>query len=225
MVPPIWILLTTYKRTEIALRTIQSIKQNLQYSNIGWVVVDDGTGGDHLKQLTDEIGWSYQIHTYDGQRKGVGHNMNVGLKKIDELGGELILVEEEDWLLNAPFDPTPHVNLLMNNEDIGMVRMGYLSAGLSGEIVALENKLWLKFYKTQYVYTYAGHANLRHKRFHERIGMYSEGLPPGANELDFCAKYNSTDNPPAIVWDLDYNHIGPFHHIGGISLADTPVGA
>lgn len=219
--PPIYVLLTTYKRTEIALKTIQGVIQNFQWPNLGWVIVDDGSGGSHLGTLANELGGNYTLFTYDSQRRGVGHGMNWGLHKIWEIGADLALVLEDDWLCEKPFDPGPSVRLLMNHDDIGMVRYGYLSAGLSGEIISAENRLWWKFYQTQYTYTYAGHANLRHRRLHEVVGYYSEGLTPSLGELDYCSKYNNTNKAPSIVWPLDYNHIGPFVHIGGESLADV----
>lgn len=221
---PIWILLTTYKRTEIAIKTIRGIKENFLWGNIGWIVTDDGTGGDHLSTLVNEIGGSYAVASYDGARKGVGHNMNWGLRKIWEMGAELTLMLEDDWYLDKPFDPTPHVNLLMNNPDAGMIRFGYLSEGLLADVVSKENRLWLKFRQNGYQYIYAGHASLRHKRFHQKVDMFSEGLAPGWNELDFCDKYNKTPHAPSIYWDLTYGNIGPFHHIGSESLADVPVG-
>lgn len=221
--PPIWIILTTYRRLEIALQTIRAIKTNFQYPNLGFLVCDDGTGGNHISRITNEIGTSYSTYVYDSQRRGVGHGMNWGINKVKELGDTLFLMLEDDWECVKPYDPTPAVRLLVNHEDIGMVRLGYMSAGLSGEIIARENKLWLQFAKTNYTYTFSGHASLRHLRLHQNVAMYSEGLSPGTNELDFCAKYNATPHAPAIVWDMEYGHQGPFHHIGDISLADTPV--
>lgn len=221
---PLWILLTTYTRTEIAIKTIRGIKENFNYGNIGWVITDDSTGGDHLKKLRDEIGGTYAIEVYDNEKRlGVGHNMNWGLRKIWEMGADLCCVLEDDWLCHQPFDPTSAVNLLMNNSDIGMVKWGYLSAGANADVISREDRLWLKFNQNGYTYVYTGHASLRHKRLHQHVGMFSEGLSPGTSELDFCAKYNAKGSP-AIVWPLDYGHQGPFVHIGDLSLADTPVG-
>lgn len=222
---PIWVLITTYKRTEIALRTIRALKENFLWPNIGFILCDDGTGGDHLNILKEEIGGSYSMAVYDGQRKGVGHNLNWGLRKIWEYGAELTLYLEDDWLLEKPFDPTPSVNLLMNNPDVGMVRYGYLSAGLEASLVSRENALWWEMKRTGYTYVYTGHASLRHKRLHEKVGMFSEGLRPGENELDFCSKYNLAPNAPKIMWPAEYGHTGPFIHIGAESLADVPVGS
>lgn len=221
---PVWIILTTYQRTETAVRTIQGVKQNLLYPNIGWIITDDGTGGDHLTRLRDEIGGSYTVHTYDGKRKGVGHNMNYALHLTWELGGSLNLVLEDDWYCHQPFDLEPSVRLLMNHPEVGMIRYGYLSAGLQGALVSEEDRLWWVFDLNNYQYIYAGHASLRHRRLHSSVGMFTEGLRPGQNELDFCGRYNLAYKPPRIAWPADYGNIGPFHHIGAVSLADTPVG-
>lgn len=222
---PIWILLTTYKRTETAIKTIQGVKENFIWPNIGWMISDDGTGGNHVQRLRDEIGGSYAIETYDSARKGVGHGMNYSLRRIWEMGADLVLRLEDDWFLEKSFDPADCVNLLMNNADIGMVRLGYLSYGLQADLISREEKLWWAFRNTGYTYTYAGHAALVHKRFHQVVGMYAEGLRPGDNELDFCGKFNAKPNAPKIVWPAKYGNIGPFVHIGSESLADIPVGS
>lgn len=222
--PPIWVLMTTYTRTEIALRTIRSVKQNFQYPNIGFMITDDATGGTHLQKIREEIGYSYAAEYYDNKRRlGVGHNMNYGLRRIWEMGADLVLMLEDDWECFKPFDPIPAVRLLMNHSEYGMVKWGYLSAGANADIISEENKLWLRFNQNGYQYIYTGHASLRHKRLHQTVGMFTEGLRPGDNELDFCGKYNAIGKP-WVVWDLDYGAFGPFAHIGAVSLADTPVG-
>ena len=98
--------------------------------------------------------------------------------------------------------------------------MGYLSSELVGDTFSAENKLWLRLHQGPQ-YAYAGHANLRHRRLHDSVGMFTEGLTPGENELNFCGRYNAAKNPPSIVWDMDYNRWGIFHHIGQVSLADN----
>lgn len=222
--PPVWVLITTYKRLDTAIKTIQGVKENFLWPNLGFFLSDDGTGGDHIQRLRDEIGGTYAIETYDSNRKGVGHGMNVSFRRIWEMGADLVLRLEDDWFCDKPFDPTSCINLLMNNADMGMVRLGYLSYGLQAELISREEVLWWEFKNTGYTYTFAGHAALVHKRFHQHVGMYAEGLRPGDNELDFCARFNAKPHAPKIVWPADYGHIGPFKHIGSNSLADVPVG-
>ena len=102
---PIWIILTTYKRLDLAEITIRGLKENFRYDNIGWIITDDGSGPDHLNHIVSVVGPSYTVFTYDGNRKGVGHNMNWALHKVfDELNGSLILMMEDDWYLEKPLD-------------------------------------------------------------------------------------------------------------------------
>lgn len=218
---PIWIILTTYKRTSQALKTIEGLKQNLRYDNIGWIVTDDGSEGNHLQRLVDAIGSSYTMHTYNGNRKGVGHNMNFALHKVfDELNGKLILMMEDDWYLEKPLDITPYVNLLLNSDRFGMVRFGYAAAGLKAELISEEDRLLWQLDFCDYQYRFTGHPSLRHKRFHANYGYYEEGLTPGFTELDMCAKVNKKDGPKIVI-PYEFNMWGAFGHIGTDSLADV----
>jgi len=222
--PPVYIILTTYKRTEVALKTIRGIKNNLQWSNIGWIVTDDGSPPEHMEAIKKEIGGSYTLHIYDSAGKGVGHGMNWAINKIKELGAKLFIMCEDDWELLQPLDFKPYVRLLMEHESISMIRMGYLSYGISGELFPAVGKLWFKLFNTGFTYTFSGHASLRHLRFHEQYGMYKEGLVPGLTELSMCGQVNAKPDGPVIVWPIDdFGASGPFVHIGSESLADEEV--
>lgn len=223
-VPAIYVLITTYKRPEIAARTIKALKNNLLWSNIGYIFVDDGSPEEDIEQLIELAKPANYIWAYRSNHKGVGHNMNVGLQHIFGIGGTNILLLEDDWELTAPFDPAPYIQV-MQNYDVGLIRLGYISPGLQGELVSLENKLWWSLVpnaNTQY--TYVGHAGFRHRRLFERVGMFSEGFAPGENELDYCAKVDRTINLPSILWPADYGCWGPFAHIGSNSLASIKPG-
>jgi hypothetical protein len=218
---PIWIILTTYKRLDIATKTIQGLKENFRYDNIGWIITDDGSGPDHLNHLVSVVGPSYTVFTYDGNRKGVGHNMNWALHKVfDDLGGSLILMMEDDWYLEKPFDVEPYTKVLLNNPNAGMIRFGYAAAGLEAELVSMNDRLLWDLHRNSYTYRFTGHPSLRHKRFHETYGYYAEGLAPGLTELDMCAKVNAKDGPRIYI-PYEFNQWGAFGHIGSESLADV----
>lgn len=223
-VPPVWIILTTYKRTELALKVIGALKRNLIWENIGWFIADDGSTDVDIGRMVKAIGQANAVEFYKSDRKGVGHNMNHAMRTIFNYGAELFMMMEDDWELMRPLDLSFYVNLLQNHEDVCMVRLGYLSVGLSGTTEAMDNHLWWRLHKNGYQYVFSGHACLRHKRMVEAYGFYSEGLSPGQNELDYCAKFNSKEGPD-IVWDADFGRTGPFAHIGADSLANiTPGG-
>jgi len=221
-VAAVYVLLTTYQRTDLALRTIKGIKQYLQWPNLGWVLVDDGSSPEEVGSLLEAMKPANHIWAYCSAHKGVGHNMNVGLEHIWSIGGSLVFLTEDDWELTEPLDFSPYVNLLLNHEDIGYVRMGYLSAGVKGELISRDNRLWFDIARNpNYQYNYAGHAGLRHKRLFDAVGTFSEGLSPGRNELDFCSKYNYAQYAPKIVWPGEWGVWGKFGHIGGTSLSSV----
>lgn|SRR5512139_88766 len=221
-IPAVYCLITTYNRLELCLRTVRGIKNYLRWPNTGYILVDDGSGQDYIDRVVEEIGQVNHLWVYSSNRKGVGHNMNVGLQHIFSIGGQLVMQTEDDWELTQPLDLTPYVNLLLNHEDIGYVRMGYLSAGLRGELISRDNILWFDIERNpDYQYNYVGHAGLRHKRLYDTIGPFSEGLSPGENELDYGSKYNYAASAPKIVWPAEWGVWGKFGHIGGVSLGSV----
>jgi GT2 family glycosyltransferase len=216
--PSVCILLTTFRRTECAVRTVRALKKHLLWPDLWWMISDDGSEPEHVHAIVKEIGPNQEINMYNSNRAGVGHGMNVSIHGILKIS-PLVLTMEDDWELMRPLDLRPYVNLLMNDETIGMIRMGYISPGIEAEVVAAEGLLWWKLHQNGYQYVFSGHPNLRHFRYFDRVGYYQEGLPPGQTELDMCAKYNACSNAPSIMWPADYGSMGLFGHIGSDSLA------
>lgn len=69
--PKIWCILATYKRTETALETIDSLREYLIYPNIHFHIADDGsretddgTGRWHVGVLADRIAEFYPEVTW-----------------------------------------------------------------------------------------------------------------------------------------------------------------
>ncbi len=210
--PAVVALLITYKRTELALRTVRAVKTNLDYPRLSWHVADDGSDSAHVRAILAECGEGTTFSNAD--RRGVGRSMNLGmaaaLKRAD-----YILWLEDDWELQKPFDLRPCVELLQERGDVGMVRLGYLSPGIWGELIGA-GRLWWKLSKGP-TYTFTGHASLRHRRFCDAYGAYQEGLAPGETELWYCGTFNNRPGPSVAVpaWTGEW---GAFAHIGTESL-------
>lgn len=216
--PAVIALLITYKRTDLAIRTIEGVRKHLGWANIGWHLADDGSGEEHLNKLREAIGPTYAVTVSDAARKGVGHSMNLGMEACLKRA-DYILWLEDDWELVQPFDLTPCVKLLEERQDIGMVRLAYISPGIEAQLVSGAGRLWWKLHKGP-TYTFTGHASLRHRRFCEAYGPYPSGLTPGETELAMCGKFNNSDGPAVALpaWTGEW---GPFHHIGSESLKDV----
>ena len=214
--PPVMILIITYRRLRLAIETIKSVKANLVYPNIGFHIADDGSNTSehpsYVQSLVDEIGPEYSITVSDSKRGGVGKNMNLGIQAVLDRA-DLWLHLEDDWALRGKLDLLPCVQLLMENETVGMVRLGRLSAGIKAETLAGANKMWWRLKKNSDTYVFSGNAALRHRRFHSHYGPYKEGLMPGQTELVHCNKFNTTPGPD-IVWPAWLNTEQTFSHLG-----------
>lgn len=206
------VLLITYRRLNLALETIRSIKERLIYPDIGFHIADDGSGPEYVGRLCQEIGPNYSITMSDSARAGVGRNMNLGmdacLKRSD-----IWLHMEDDWVLRQPLDLKPCVELLESDKSVGMIRLGRLTAGLEGKTLAAANKLWWRLKKGSDTYVFSGNAALRHRRFRDAYGLYPEGLKPGETELSYCWQFNSKPGPDIVhpAWlstEQEFYHIG-----------------
>jgi hypothetical protein len=220
---PLGVLLITYMRTEYAIRTIRGL-QKLAYpaEDLYFHIADDGSGFQHVKVLLDAIHefCPNKVTISDAKRSGVGKSMNLGqqalFSKLD-----LVLWLEDDWELVHEYDIKPAIELLKTDSDIGMIRLGYISPGIKGELIKGADRLWWKLEKSlTYTYTFSGHASLRHKRFYEAYGKYSTVLAPGATELNMCGVFNSTKGPTVAI-PVDGGAWGHFAHIGTESFKDV----
>lgn len=221
--PLVIAMLVTYQRTELAVRTVRGVQRNLVYPGpLGWHVADDGSPPGHVADIAEAINAGPRgadTSFSDAQRKGAGHSMNFGMEAIRARNCEFILWLEDDWELVQPFDLAPAVKLLQEHEDIGMVRLGYMSAGITGSVMSGAGQLWWRLAKGP-TYTFTGHASLRHRRFADAYGPYQEGITAGQNELYMCGTFNNRPGPDVVIptWTGPW---GPFGHIGGVSLNDV----
>jgi len=211
--PPVIALIITYERTHLAVETIKSVKEKVIYPNIGFHIADDGSSPEHIERLLHEIGGSYSVEISNAQRGGVGRSMNLGIEAALKRA-DLWLHLEDDWVLPAPLDLKPHVDLLMQNGNIGMVRLGRLSAGITAKTIpGLNGECWWELRRASDTYVFSGNASLRHRRFHDAYGPYREGLPPGRTELWYCDRFNRGKGPE-IVWPSFLSTKEMFVHIG-----------
>lgn len=214
MSEPITIVLLTYERTEYALRTIESVRSHLQYPDLKWFIADDGSSEDHLSQVVGSIPSDDLVGVYS-QRHSYGRSANEGIRAARERG-RLVFFLEDDWELVQPLDIWPYAATLMEDDSIGMVRMGYLNAGIKGETVGHRGMLYWEL-NDESPYIFAGHPSLRHIRFHDHAGNYTESLQPGETELAMAWKYKTSPDPkPSIVWPCLLGQSGPFAHIGTV---------
>lgn len=221
MAEPIVIVLLTYRRTGYALSTITAAVNHLKYSgDLLWYVADDGSDFHHLDAVMSHLDRNHQhVIGMHSSRRSYGASANQAWAAAS-LVSPLSFWLEDDWVLKRDFDLYSSAALLLEREDIGMVRLGYLNAGIAGEIIAHNHQLYLSLDnepidQNQCVFT--GHPSLRHSRFHDAYGDYVEGIAPGDTELAYAYRYRMGNlSMPVIVWPFHYPPEGLFNHIGTI---------
>lgn len=236
--PRLAILLLSYNRPAEACRTIIGIANNLVYAGEkAWYVADDGSDKEIFLHIMGQLTFKSQniigSHNYRYSPKtGKGWNQGLG---ICHQYSEVVLVLEDDWELtgnhdmnpenhpgkfsinpymaNGMLDISPYVQMLMEREDVGMVRLGGLAVGNTVEIVGHNGHHYLRYMKDRQ-YAFSGNPHLRHGRFTRAYGWYSEAeLNPGELELDFDGRMRAMDGPD--IWrPSDIPGWGIFHHIG-----------
>jgi hypothetical protein len=213
MTEPIVAILQTFKRTDVALRTIAAARQYLHYPDLYWYVADDGSPQAHVEAVLEAVG-SLNGHT---ERRGYGANASAAWQSADSISA-LTFWLEDDWELTAPLDLYPYAALLMERDDIAMVRLGYLNPGIRGECVSHGGALYWKLDHEpaeHWQLAFTGHPSLRHRRYRQAYGDYPTGLGPGDTELAYAYQYR-TGSGPAIVWPAAYPPNGLFSHIGTV---------
>lgn len=221
--PRLSIALVTYKRTEEALITVRSTCENLIYPKElrAWYVADDGSPQEHtdaiLKCLADHgesmLGYHSERIRKPGQENtyyaGLGWNRALG---ISHQNSDFVLWLEDDWRLEKPLDLAPYIQVLMQNEDIGIVTFRILSVGADVHTVGFNGVHYIKYLRSRQ-YAYSGNPHLRHGRFTRHYGWFSEERNPGDIELELDSRFRDKEGPE-IVRPLDISPWGAWAHVG-----------
>lgn len=216
---PIVIILQTYKRTDCALPTIAAACRHLKYGgDLLWYVADDGSPAAHVEQVVGALDrCNANIIGVHSERLLYGGNCNKAWAEADRVGA-LTLWLEDDWVLTRDIDLYAYAALLMERDDIGMVRMGYLNTGMRGQTIAHGSSVYWMLDREpaephQVVFT--GHPSLRHTRYRDAYGNYPVIPNPGETELAYAYQFRM-GHGPGIVWPHDWPQWGYFEHIGSV---------
>lgn len=223
--PKISILLLTYKRTEMALRTIESTCKNLIYPKelISWFVADDGSPKKEFQSILNCLKTNEQNVIYSHNERirnpgeedtyfaGKGWNLALG---IAHQNSDFVIQEEDDWELEEPLDLVPYVRLLQERKDVGLVSFRILSVGNEVLTVGHNGIHYLEYLRTTQ-YAYSGNPQLRHARMVKHYKWFNESVNPGGIELAYDDAYRlDVNNGPKIWRPVAIDPWGAFHHIG-----------
>lgn len=224
--PKLSILLLTYKRTDLSIRTIESTAKNLQYPNalVSWYVCDDGSPKKEFQMVIDCLNDNHQqilgSHNRRIRNEGqedtffAGKSYNLGLG-ICHQNSDFVLVLENDWELEDHLGLVPYIRLLQEREDVGAVSFRILSVGADVHTVGHDGKMYLKYLRTTQ-YAFSGNPYIRHARFTYHYGWFAEDRNPGLMELQQDDQYRLAvgDDAPWIWRPVDISVWGGWAHIG-----------
>ncbi|GJQ38255.1 MAG: hypothetical protein JETCAE02_06670 [Anaerolineaceae bacterium] len=222
--PPLSIVLATYKRTAMALETVRSTCEYLDYPKElrSWYVADDGSASKHfeailnlLEQLGERVLGSHHERMRpagheDSFHAGLGWNKALG---IAHQNSDFVLFLEDDWQLAEDLPLGMYTRLLEERGDVGMVSFRILSIENEVRVKGWDGRLFLEYLRSTQ-YSYSGNPNLRHARFTKHYGWFHEERSPGEIELDLDSRYRMMMDGPKIWRPLDISPWGAWHHIG-----------
>ena len=227
--PPITIVMTTWSsndqvgqaRATYGWLARTTWEQQLQYAGqLHLHIADDGSQLPDFPRMIAPSGKfrGNQITHSRQERKGVGASLNAGLRQAFDVG-PLAAFFTDDWALRWPCDLSPWAALLMEEEDIGVVRLGPPHPWLTGQIERFESDRWgIRIERHHFAW---GHRPfLMHKRFYEYYGPFLEGVSALDCEEDYNKRFCEGDSAHLDMGDSDIvcAITYPFEHIGDVGL-------
>lgn len=202
--PEVTFCICTYKRPWYACITLTALRDKVGYGGPKRFLVADGGSGPE-----DIAAYHAILHDHPHDIV-VTSNLSDMLNSCARHSGEVWFVTLDDFLPRK-FDITPDVNFLMQNPDVGAIRMGRLafweSSKADQQIWAQMRPLgglhWWVFDKarTTHPYICAINTTLYHRRFWDAYGDIDAAPPnmPGNAEPAAADRYNRKKGPTIAV--------------------------
>lgn len=219
MLPPIAILVITYNRANTLQKTLRLLHEHVMYSgDQQYFVADDGST-DGTQAMIKEWGWrgiypkNMQLNLIQSDRKGLGANANAGLRAAFEYS-PIVLQLQDDMQPTKPLLLDAHVQKLQDDPLAGFIRLW----GVAGHKykAELDGGYWGISWDSPEHYIASDRPHIKHKRFHEAVGLYPEGRTTGDTEEAWCHQVRAVVNSGTVVprvfvplIDTEYN----FEHV------------
>lgn len=217
--PKLCIVLFTYLRTEMAVRTVNGIVNNLDYPKelISWYVADDGSPNAHIDAIFKAIdlgGMTVTGYHNEKLQPGplCGFGWNMAIRRAHQTSDYIMLLED-DWVLNVSLDIRPYMWVLKENERVGMIRLSNLAEGNDLRVVTHRGTHYFQYLR-QAQFCYSGNPHIRHLRFTSYYGLFDTDKSPGDIEVYYDGKFRWMKGGPEIWRPAGIRAWGPFDHIG-----------
>lgn len=220
--PVVSIVMTTWapdsevgiSRRASAEKALRSWKKHLKYDGeLRLHIADDGS---QLPGYPDTLGKIWQDATVTRQeRQGIGASLNNGFEAVMTWETPIAAYIVDDWMLTANLDLTPWVRLLIEDESIGVVRLGLPHPDLTGTVKHLGELGW-GLLVDRHHYTAGHRPALYHSRFLEANGRFMEGVSAMDCETEYVSRFNSNDNSPHVMIAMPHSWV----HVGETEVGD-----
>src|SRR3990167_6756439 len=176
------IILLTYERLEIALRTMVSL-HHLKADEEFWLhVADDGSSPEYRDEIiaaAREL-FGNNVSATNSERRGYGGNYNAATQVVHGIA-DLVLPLEDDWELVRDLDLSPMAAVLRAGV-FGCVRMGYIgfTQELRATFVSHGGLMWLALDPASpEPHVFAGGPRLETVAWQREVGPWPEGIAAG----------------------------------------------
>lgn len=219
--PKVSIVMTTWapdslvgiSRRSSAEKAIRSWKKHLKYDGeLHLHIADDGST---LPEYPDILGKLWPGATVTRQeRQGVGASLNNGFEAVMTWDDPVAAYIVDDWALASAFDLTPWVSLLLQDEEVGVVRLGLPHPDLTGQVRHLGDLGW-GLMLDRHHYAFGHRPALYHRRFLEQNGRFLEGVSAMDCETDYAVRWCRGQQVAGVMVAMPH----PWVHVG-----ETEVG-
>jgi len=214
--PKLCIVLITYLRTDMAVRTINGIAEKLDYPKelLSWYIADDGSPKAHMDAIFKAVAdGGMQLSGYHNEKfPYCGIGWNYALRKAHAVS-EYIMLLEDDWVLKNILDIRPFIWVLKENEKVGIIRLSNLTTDNVLQVVTHRGTHYFQYLR-QARFCYSGNPHIRHVRFSEYYGFFDTNKSPGDIEVYYDGKFRWMKDGPNIWRPAELPAWGPFSHIG-----------
>lgn len=221
-------------REGIAKRTLESLGKLMEFSGGFKLYIADGSDSiEHSFEISDA--WA---NIYGGDASVVhvpdttpGIVWNKAITQIFKDGHSWYYRCEDDFLLREHINISHYARILIEREDVGMVRLGLMPDGLVLKSIGWTDSRGhpgIYFSCSQNTpYAYSGNPGIVHKRLHDAVGLFHLSHNPGDIEIDFDHRVRQamTMGGPRIWMPFalggESRTYGVFNHIGEVKSYDV----
>lgn len=215
LMPRVSVLFITFNRIVTLRPTLSSFLASTDYprDRLELICCDDCSPAFVQAELE---AMPFDVHCLSKKRRGLGANVNQGLRAAS---GELILQIQDDWECRGPADylrravaslqAAPEVGMVILNRHPNPLPVRGFHTFEHGMLRVFDNRPSVAISRVG-EHAYTDWPHLKHRSFHEKLGLYAEGIPMWEMELEFSRRANAQTE----TFIADIEGMDVFEHIG-----------